>query len=71
MDTHAHNLSRFLKGGRVASELEQLHLSGTTYLRATEAQFDSDATESSSGGESDVEEEELARADVDQRHIKL
>ncbi len=71
VDTHAHNLSRFLKGGRVASELEQLHLSGTTYLRATEAQFDSDATESSSGGESDVEEEELARADVDQRHIKL
>ncbi|KAF4106903.1 KAT8 regulatory NSL complex subunit 1 [Onychostoma macrolepis] len=71
VDTHAHNLSRFLKGGRVASELEQLHLSGTTYLRATESQFDSDATESSSGGESDVEEEELARADVDQRHIKL
>ncbi|XP_052426803.1 KAT8 regulatory NSL complex subunit 1 [Carassius gibelio] len=71
MDTHAHNLSRFLKGGRVASELEQLHLSGTTYLRATEAQFDSDATESSSGGESDIEEEELARADLEQRHIKL
>ncbi|XP_043109620.1 KAT8 regulatory NSL complex subunit 1 isoform X2 [Puntigrus tetrazona] len=71
VDSHAHNLSRLLKGGRVASELEQLHLSGSTYLRATEAQFDSDATESSSGGESDVEEEELARADVDQRHIKL
>uniref|UniRef100_A0A8C1XRC1 KAT8 regulatory NSL complex subunit 1a n=1 Tax=Cyprinus carpio TaxID=7962 RepID=A0A8C1XRC1_CYPCA len=71
VDTHAHNLSRFLKGGRVASELEHLHLSGTTYLRATEAQFDSDATESSSGGESDIEEEELARADVEQRHIKL
>ncbi|XP_016398922.1 KAT8 regulatory NSL complex subunit 1-like [Sinocyclocheilus rhinocerous] len=71
VDTHAHNLSQFLKGGRVASELEQLHLSGTTYLRATEAQFDSDATESSSGGESDIEEEELGRADVEQRHIKL
>ncbi|XP_016368810.1 KAT8 regulatory NSL complex subunit 1 isoform X1 [Sinocyclocheilus rhinocerous] len=69
--THAHNLSRFLKGGRVALELDQLHLSGTTHLRATEAQFDSDATESSSGGESDIEEEELTRADVDQRHIKL
>uniref|UniRef100_A0A8C2QAU7 KAT8 regulatory NSL complex subunit 1a n=1 Tax=Cyprinus carpio TaxID=7962 RepID=A0A8C2QAU7_CYPCA len=69
--THTHNLSRFLKGGRVASELDQLHLSGTTHLRATEAQFDSDATESSSGGESDIEEEELTRADVDQRHIKL
>lgn len=71
VDSHAHNLSRFLKGGRVATELEQLHLSGSTHLRATEAQFDSDATESSSGGESDVEEEELARADVEQRHIKL
>ncbi|XP_073684541.1 KAT8 regulatory NSL complex subunit 1-like isoform X1 [Garra rufa] len=71
VDTHAHHLSRFLKGGRVATELEQLHLSGSTHLRATEAQFDSDATESSSGGESDVEEEELARADVEQRHIKL
>uniref|UniRef100_A0A672RNQ7 KAT8 regulatory NSL complex subunit 1 n=1 Tax=Sinocyclocheilus grahami TaxID=75366 RepID=A0A672RNQ7_SINGR len=69
--THAHNLSRFLKGGRVALELDQLHLSGTTHLRVTEAQFDSDATESSSGGESDIEEEELTRADVDQRHIKL
>uniref|UniRef100_A0A673M9H0 KAT8 regulatory NSL complex subunit 1-like n=1 Tax=Sinocyclocheilus rhinocerous TaxID=307959 RepID=A0A673M9H0_9TELE len=67
VDTHAHNLSQFLKGGRVASELEQLHLSGTTYLRATEAQFDSDATESSSGGESDIEEEELGRADVEQQ----
>ncbi|XP_059386418.1 KAT8 regulatory NSL complex subunit 1 isoform X2 [Carassius carassius] len=69
--THAPNLNRFLKGGRVASELDQLHLSGTTHLRATEAQFDSDATESSSGGESDIEEEELTRADVDQRHVKL
>lgn len=71
VDTHAHNLSRFLKGGRVASELERLHLSGTTHLHATETQFDSDATESSSGGESDVEEEELVRVDVDQCHIKL
>lgn len=71
VDTHAHNLNRFLKGGRVASELERLHLSGTTHLHATETQFDSDATESSSGGESDVEEEELARVDVDQCHIKL
>lgn len=70
-DTHTHNLNRLLKGGRVASELERLHLSGSTHLRATEAQFDSDATESSSGGESDVEEEELARVDVDQCHIKL
>lgn len=52
-------------------ELETLHLSSTTNLRAVEARFDSDATESSSGGESDVEEEELARADIEQRHIRL
>ncbi|XP_051959404.1 KAT8 regulatory NSL complex subunit 1 isoform X2 [Xyrauchen texanus] len=65
------SLGRFLKGGRVAAELERLHLSGTTHLHAAETQFDSDATESSSGGESDIEEEELARADVDQCHIKL
>ncbi|XP_051523472.1 KAT8 regulatory NSL complex subunit 1-like isoform X2 [Myxocyprinus asiaticus] len=65
------SLGRLLKGGRVAAELERLHLSGTTHLHAVETQFDSDATESSSGGESDIEEEELARADVDQCHIKL
>ncbi|XP_051968440.1 KAT8 regulatory NSL complex subunit 1-like [Xyrauchen texanus] len=67
----AHSLGRFLKGGRVTAELEQLHLSGTTHLHVAETQFDSDATESSSGGESDIEEEELARANVDQCHIKL
>lgn len=61
VETHAHHLNRFLKGGRVASELDSLHLSGTTHLHAAESQFDSDATESSSGGESDVEEDELAR----------
>ncbi|XP_051530920.1 KAT8 regulatory NSL complex subunit 1-like isoform X2 [Myxocyprinus asiaticus] len=67
----AHSLGRFLKGGRVTTELEQLHLSGTTHLHVAETQFDSDATESSSGGESDIEEEELARANIDQCHIKL
>lgn len=71
VETHAHHLNRFLKGGRVASELDSLHLSGTTHLHAAESQFDSDATESSSGGESDVEEDELARVDVEQCHIKL
>ncbi|TRZ04174.1 hypothetical protein DNTS_008494 [Danionella cerebrum] len=70
-DSHGHHLSRLLKGSRVASELERLHLSGTTHLHATESQFDSDATESSSGGESDIEEEELARPDLQQCHIKL
>uniref|UniRef100_A0AAR2K9J6 PEHE domain-containing protein n=1 Tax=Pygocentrus nattereri TaxID=42514 RepID=A0AAR2K9J6_PYGNA len=68
---HTDSLGNFLKGGFVPSELEKLHLSGSTNLRTAEAQFDSDATESSSGGESDVEEEELSRVDIEQRHVKL
>lgn len=65
------SLGQFLKGGLVPSELEKLHLNCSTNLRMVEAQFDSDATESSSGGESDVEEEELAKVDIEQRHVKL
>ncbi|XP_035262096.1 KAT8 regulatory NSL complex subunit 1-like isoform X1 [Anguilla anguilla] len=64
-------LGRFLKGGSVPGELERLSLSGTASLRAAEGAFDSDATESSSGGETDVEEEELTRVDIEQRHISL
>lgn len=64
-------LSRFLKGGSVPAELERLSLSGATNLHAAEGAFDSDATESSSGGETDVEEEELGRVDVEQRHMPL
>ncbi|CDQ62830.1 unnamed protein product [Oncorhynchus mykiss] len=64
-------LGRFLKDGSVPAELERLSLSGTTNLRSTESAFDSDATESSSGGETDVEEDELTRVDIEQRHISL
>ncbi|KAK2864774.1 hypothetical protein Q7C36_003928 [Tachysurus vachellii] len=63
--------SRVLRGESVPAELERLSLSCSTNLRAAENAFDSDATESSSGGETDVEEDELARADVEQRHISL
>lgn len=62
---------RFLRGGSATAELERLSLSCSTNLRAAESAFDSDVTESSSGGETDVEEDELARVDVDQRHISL
>ncbi|KAK3507966.1 hypothetical protein QTP70_006003 [Hemibagrus guttatus] len=62
---------RFLRGGSVPAELERLSLSCSTNLQAAENAFDSDATESSSGGETDVEEDELARADIEQRHISL
>ncbi|XP_058262436.1 KAT8 regulatory NSL complex subunit 1 [Hemibagrus wyckioides] len=63
--------SQLLKDSSLPSELAKLHQSSATSLRVAEAQFDSDATESSSGGESDVEEEELARVDTEQRHVKL
>ncbi|XP_058531794.1 leucine-rich repeat-containing protein 37A-like [Ochotona princeps] len=45
--------------------------SGISNLRCSEQAFDSDVTDSSSGGESDIEEEELTRADAEQRHEPL
>lgn len=63
--------SRFLRVGSTPAQLERLSLSSSTNLHAAESAFDSDVTESSSGGETDVEEDELARADIEQRHITL
>ncbi|XP_057682001.1 KAT8 regulatory NSL complex subunit 1-like isoform X1 [Corythoichthys intestinalis] len=64
-------LARFLKSGSVPLELERLYLSGSANLRSAEKAFDSDVTESSSGGDSDLEEDQLSRADVEQRHVKI
>nr|XP_046232819.1 KAT8 regulatory NSL complex subunit 1 isoform X2 [Scatophagus argus] len=64
-------LSRFLKSGTMPLELERLYLSGSANLHSVESAFDSDVTESSSGGDSDLEEEELARVDIEQRHVKI
>ncbi|XP_011607596.1 KAT8 regulatory NSL complex subunit 1 isoform X1 [Takifugu rubripes] len=64
-------LRRFLKNGTMPLELERLYLSGSANLHSAERAFDSDVTESSSGGDSDLEEEELARADIEQRHVKI
>ncbi|XP_041818804.1 KAT8 regulatory NSL complex subunit 1-like isoform X2 [Chelmon rostratus] len=64
-------LSRFLKSGAMPLELERLYLSGSANLHSAESAFDSDVTESSSGGDSDMEEEELARVDIEQRHVKI
>ncbi|XP_018430254.1 PREDICTED: KAT8 regulatory NSL complex subunit 1-like [Nanorana parkeri] len=58
-----------LKGA--ATELERLSCSGSATLRACERGFDSDATESSSGGDSDVEEDEPNRVDTQQSHVPL
>ncbi|XP_072312768.1 KAT8 regulatory NSL complex subunit 1-like isoform X2 [Eucyclogobius newberryi] len=71
---HSNNkdgLSRFLKSGSMPLELERLYLSGTANLHSAESAFDSDVTESSSGGDSDLEEEELSRVDIEQRHVKI
>lgn len=65
------SLSRFLKSGAMPLELERLYLSGSANLHSAESAFDSDVTESSSGGDSDMEEEELARVDIEQRHVKM
>uniref|UniRef100_A0A3Q0RWC3 KAT8 regulatory NSL complex subunit 1 n=1 Tax=Amphilophus citrinellus TaxID=61819 RepID=A0A3Q0RWC3_AMPCI len=65
------SLSRFLKSGSMPLELERLYLSGSANLHSAESAFDSDVTESSSGGDSDLEEEELSRVDIEQRHVKI
>ncbi|NXT77044.1 KANL1 protein, partial [Zapornia atra] len=64
-------LSSFLKSDSISEELERFTASGMANLRSSEQAFDSDATDSSSGGESDIEEEELTKADPDQPHVPL
>ncbi|XP_028930681.1 KAT8 regulatory NSL complex subunit 1 isoform X2 [Ornithorhynchus anatinus] len=64
-------LGSFLKGDSLSEELERFTASGAANLRASERAFDSDVTDSSSGGESDVEEEELTRANPEQHHVPL
>ncbi|XP_019356483.1 KAT8 regulatory NSL complex subunit 1 isoform X2 [Alligator mississippiensis] len=69
--TTSEGLSSFLKSDSITEELERFTASGMSYLRSSEQAFDSDVTDSSSGGESDIEEEELTKADVDQHHVPL
>ncbi|NWV26205.1 KANL1 protein, partial [Origma solitaria] len=64
-------LSNFLKSNSISEELERFTASGMANLRSSEQAFDSDVTDSSSGGESDVEEEELTKADPEQPHVPL
>uniref|UniRef100_U3JQA8 PEHE domain-containing protein n=1 Tax=Ficedula albicollis TaxID=59894 RepID=U3JQA8_FICAL len=64
-------LSNFLKSDSISEELERFTASGMATLRCSERAFDSDVTDSSSGGESDVEEEELTKADPEQPHVPL
>ncbi|XP_030364520.1 KAT8 regulatory NSL complex subunit 1 isoform X2 [Strigops habroptila] len=67
----AEGLSSFLKSDSISEELERFTASGMANLRSSEQAFDSDVTDSSSGGESDVEEEELTKADPEQPHVPL
>nr|KAF6415965.1 KAT8 regulatory NSL complex subunit 1 [Molossus molossus] len=69
--TTSEGLSNFLKSDSISEELERFTASGIANLRCSEQAFDSDVTDSSSGGESDIEEEELTRADPEQRHVSL
>nr|XP_035958998.1 KAT8 regulatory NSL complex subunit 1 isoform X5 [Halichoerus grypus] len=69
--TTSEGLSNFLKSDSISEELERFTASGIANLRCSERAFDSDVTDSSSGGESDIEEEELTRADPEQRHVPL
>lgn len=64
-------LSSFLKSDSISEELERFTASGMANLRSCEQAFDSDVTDSSSGGESDVEEEELTKVDTEQHHVPL
>ncbi|XP_003340347.1 KAT8 regulatory NSL complex subunit 1 isoform X2 [Monodelphis domestica] len=69
--TTSEGLSSFLKSDSISEELERFTASSTANLKSSEQAFDSDVTDSSSGGESDIEEEELAKADTEQRHVPL
>ncbi|XP_036925914.1 KAT8 regulatory NSL complex subunit 1 isoform X2 [Sturnira hondurensis] len=69
--TTSEGLSNFLKSDSISEELERFTASGIANLRCSEHAFDSDVTDSSSGGESDIEEEELTRADPEQHHVSL
>ncbi|XP_073901923.1 KAT8 regulatory NSL complex subunit 1 isoform X2 [Castor canadensis] len=69
--TTSEGLSNFLKSDSISEELERFTASGIANLRCSEQAFDSDVTDSSSGGESDIEEEELSRADPEQCHVPL
>ncbi|XP_041046251.1 KAT8 regulatory NSL complex subunit 1-like isoform X1 [Carcharodon carcharias] len=63
--------SGFLKDRAVSEDLLKLVSSVTAKLRTSERAFDSDATESSSGGETDVEEDGTGGAKFAHRHAVL
>ncbi|XP_072324221.1 KAT8 regulatory NSL complex subunit 1-like isoform X2 [Scyliorhinus torazame] len=63
--------SGFVKDRAVSEDLLKLVSNVTAKLRTSERAFDSDATESSSGGETDVEEAGTSGAKFEHRHALL
>ncbi|XP_078280748.1 KAT8 regulatory NSL complex subunit 1-like [Rhinoraja longicauda] len=59
-------LENFFKSSSVTKGLEKFISSSDSKLRFSENAFDSDVTESSSGGESDIEEESKTKAETKQ-----
>ncbi|XP_051878906.1 KAT8 regulatory NSL complex subunit 1-like isoform X2 [Pristis pectinata] len=63
--------SGFVKDRAISEDLLKLVSSVTAKLRTSERAFDSDATESSSGGETDLEEDGTSGAKLEYRHAIL
>lgn len=70
-ESTSETLANFFKSITVSKGLEKFVSSSDSKLRFTENAFDSDVTESSSGGESDIEEESLSSVEVEQYHTPL
>uniref|UniRef100_A0A4W3GX94 KAT8 regulatory NSL complex subunit 1 n=1 Tax=Callorhinchus milii TaxID=7868 RepID=A0A4W3GX94_CALMI len=71
VESTSETLANFFKSITVSKGLEKFVSSSDSKLRFTENAFDSDVTESSSGGESDIEEESLSSVEVEQYHTPL
>uniref|UniRef100_UPI00398EDE30 KAT8 regulatory NSL complex subunit 1-like isoform X2 n=1 Tax=Pristiophorus japonicus TaxID=55135 RepID=UPI00398EDE30 len=64
-------LANFFKSSSVSKGLEKFISSSDSKLRFSENAFDSDVTESSSGGETDIEEDSLTKVEMEQYHAPL
>ncbi|XP_078079827.1 KAT8 regulatory NSL complex subunit 1 isoform X2 [Mustelus asterias] len=70
-ESASETLANFFKSSSVSKGLEKFISSSDSKLRFSENAFDSDVTESSSGGESDIEEESFTKVDTEQYHIPM
>ncbi|XP_067825245.1 KAT8 regulatory NSL complex subunit 1 isoform X2 [Heptranchias perlo] len=70
-ESASETLANFFKSSSVSKGLEKFISSSDSKLRFSENAFDSDVTESSSGGESDIEEESLTKVEMEQYHTPL